>query len=459
MAQNFINILLFNRLIFPKIKTLPLYKNNNNVKGLICFISDEIHDFVLKLISRSEPKMSVYHHPKSIPNYEARVMSFIIFVLKLFFSLDDATEFEFSKLAEAIDGNFNSGINKTFNIVEWLKHIEYRKLIIAEHHFPTKYLDDNYNSPDNFIKFMTWFKERIVDDDDKVPLDMRLISNQLETIKNSSDYVPERYNFPNSFTPFRDYVKHLIVTTTIMDDKYYFKDLLIKDFSSSSLNFLNNIESYKTYLLPNTELTYKHGGKNDDIKIINLYGRESERYKRIRAEKKEVKVTFAETDALKKITSHDRKPFEKFKRDTETILQNFEQQNSTIYKQNREKQKKNAINLDIPGYSAESLGHVDIDNVIYNPSERFWMFLQNISDFGVEETNEFFKTLPFSFMIVLRECARIIEQSLKDVYMEYCMVEAYLSYVFNVKTRKRYCGDKIVETELSRLVEKAKKMW
>ncbi|KAI4462275.1 tata box-binding protein-associated factor rna polymerase i subunit b [Holotrichia oblita] len=415
-------------------------------------LPDEIHRYILNLLSRTQPKMSVYDNPKFIPNYEARVMSFIIIVLKLLFCLDEATEFELSNLASAIEEYFPNKECKPFNFIKWLKHIEYRKLILAETHFPTQHLNDDYKDPGKFIGFMNWVNERVVDDE-KLPLDMELIKDQLDLIKNTVKFTPDKFNYNCSLTPYRDYVKQLLNSESKGDN--YFIDILSADFSSTSLEYLNQIESYKQALLPQAKLEVKHGGKNDNFKIMLLYNHESERFRKMRLEKREVKVTFARNDKNKKITNYDGPPIKKFKQDTEKFFENFEQLNQTRYKRNKTKLSKQKIELELP---QNLVNNLNIDNVIYNPSERYWCNFQSIGEFTIDELKEFFDDLPRNFRTIFKECARIIEQTEKDLWMEYCLTEAYLSLVFNPKNGR--CGpEQVIDVELKKLIQKAKKMW
>lgn len=399
--------------------------------------------------------MSVYANPKFIQNYEGRIMSIIIIVLKLLFCLDEATEFELSNLASAIQEYFPNKERKPFNFIKWLEYIEYRKLVLAETHFPTRYLKDDYRDPEKFIGFMNWVNERVVDDD-KLPLDMELIKDQLGLIKNTVKYTPEKFNFSCTLTPYRDYVKQLLNSECNKRDNY-FMDILATDFSSTSLEYLDQIGLYKDALLPNATLREKHGGKNDNFKIMNLYNHECARFRKLRSERREVKVTFARNDKNKKITSHDGPPIKKFKQDTEKIVENFEQLHQTRYKRNKTKLSKREVEL-APNNLAENSENFNIDNVIYNPWERYWCNFQSIGEYTIDELNEFFNDLPRNFRTIFKECARIIEQTEKDLWTEYCLTEAYLSYVFNGKSGSRG-SEKIIDTELKKLLQTAKKMW
>ncbi|KRT79760.1 hypothetical protein AMK59_7137, partial [Oryctes borbonicus] len=289
-------------------------------------LPDEVYLYVVNLISRSQPKMSLYSNTKAMPNYEGRVMSLIVFILKLLFCLDDSTEFELSNLAGAIEEHLPNKGHRTFNFLKWLTHIEYRKLVLEENHFPTQYLNDNYQNVENFIGFLNWMNEKVVDEV-KLPLDMQIIQNQIGILRDTAKYSPERFSYKYSLTPFRDYVRQL-VHLQCAEEKGYFNDLLCLDFSSDSLEYLNHIKKYKEILLPDVKLEHKHGGKNDNIKIMHLFNREGERFRMMRLEKKEVKVTFAK-DGTNKIVTHDLTSGKQFRPNPEQILINFKNQYSS----------------------------------------------------------------------------------------------------------------------------------
>ncbi|GJQ86862.1 hypothetical protein Trydic_g19530 [Trypoxylus dichotomus] len=419
-------------------------------------LPDEVHHYVINLISKSQPKLSIYGNAKTIPNYEGRVMSLIIFVLKLLFCLDDCTEFDLSNLADALEEHLPIKGQRRFNFMTWLKHIEYRKLVLHENHFPTQYLNDNYQNTESFVGFLNWVNEKVVGGE-KLPLDMGMIKKQIDVLKDTANYSAEKFTFKYNLTPFRNYTRQLVHSQR-MEQRGYFEDLLSLDFSLDTLEYLHHVKTYKEVLLPNVELEYKHGGKNDDIKFVHLFNKEGERFRIMRREKKEVKVTFAKTDLHKKIVKHDPVTGKRFRKDPQQILENFINQHGNTYDKNKSKQSKDAPLLGIPDDLPDNLDDLNIDNVVYNSWERVWSNFQNISTFNTEETKEFFDSLPINFRLLFRECARVIEQHEKDLWVEYCLTDAYLSFVFNRKTLI-WRGETVVDSELKKLVENAKKTW
>lgn len=117
-------------------------------------LPSQMNEYVCKVIIKTKPTLRFHNSSSEIPSYEGRVISFIIFVLKLFFGLDNVTEFKFSYYAHLLNSKKLVKQNgRMFDIISWLKHIEYRRLFLSENHFPThyEYTDSDIDS-DLFIK-------------------------------------------------------------------------------------------------------------------------------------------------------------------------------------------------------------------------------------------------------------------------------------------------------------------
>lgn len=66
--------------------------------------SDDLLKLVLKLMVVSNVKMDYKKYNFRIfPDYECRVMAFILFAFKLLFSLNDITEFQHSDFADTVN--------------------------------------------------------------------------------------------------------------------------------------------------------------------------------------------------------------------------------------------------------------------------------------------------------------------------------------------------------------------
>lgn len=76
----------------------------------------------------------------TVPNYEARAMAYIVFMLKLLFGIDDKKEYEISQTAKKINeklGSLDPTRQKLFVWTEWTKYIKIRKILLSKCHFQT----------------------------------------------------------------------------------------------------------------------------------------------------------------------------------------------------------------------------------------------------------------------------------------------------------------------------------
>lgn len=56
-----------------------------------------------RIMAMAPPKMAFNKNTAFFPNYEGRVMAFIIVAMKILFGLDGITEYEISRVAEKIN--------------------------------------------------------------------------------------------------------------------------------------------------------------------------------------------------------------------------------------------------------------------------------------------------------------------------------------------------------------------
>lgn len=98
-------------------------------------LPDELGDYIDRLINFHPPVMKflIYH-----PNYEARAMAYIVFILKLLFGIDGYRELEISKSAQKLNKKLKmKGIkSEVFVYEEWREYIAYRNVILSKYYFP-----------------------------------------------------------------------------------------------------------------------------------------------------------------------------------------------------------------------------------------------------------------------------------------------------------------------------------
>lgn len=100
----------------------------------------QVATYVTNLMDMLPPRFDPIHGTHVYPRYEARVMAYIIYVLKLLFGLDDVKECAISdaaiqinkQLAKIADGLPDS-MAPLFVYTEWMEFVELRKVLVAHH--------------------------------------------------------------------------------------------------------------------------------------------------------------------------------------------------------------------------------------------------------------------------------------------------------------------------------------
>lgn len=98
-------------------------------------------------------------------------------------------------------------------------------------------------------------------------------------------------------------------------------------------------------------------------------------------------------------------------------------------------------------------------NIHYYPYERYWLRSQDVTFTSKERFDEFFKKFPYSFRLLFSECARIIEQPEKDLFIDYNNVEIYLSYIAKYTKHQHYRTNSYFDDDLRKMIQKAKVQW
>ncbi|XP_029667149.1 TATA box-binding protein-associated factor RNA polymerase I subunit B [Formica exsecta] len=175
-----------------------------------------------RLIALSPPKMK-FDKKSCIPNYEGRVMAFIIVILKTLLSLDGITEYEISNVADKINSAINDeGIcdTKLFSFREWQSYIECRKAVLANVHYPTK-LKYSPHIPDVnslYIKFLETVDSKVDREEPEIITHKHLIPRELvhamkQCITDISHFdlpINEVNEFSPSLTAHHSYLQQLL---------------------------------------------------------------------------------------------------------------------------------------------------------------------------------------------------------------------------------------------------------
>ncbi|CAG9764144.1 unnamed protein product [Ceutorhynchus assimilis] len=390
-------------------------------------LPDEVFFCVMKFILISKPKMKC--DKVFVPNYEARAMSFIIFTLKLLFGLDEKTEANLSTFADILNDN-------QFNFWKWLQFIGFRAAVIKKYHFPSNYNNINSDMYLNYlknqnIKFQNF--NRLIHTEVK---DYLQILEKIVT-DNDNDY----FKFEPSLTPFFSYTKIIMNKIKIPNS-----EILLQKFQNNSLKCILQPLDYLDLAENKTKI--KNGGANDDIIIEDfLYEfKNSGDYNR-RAKKRLVTVRMSTScENISMAENKSLKPTNK-----NVFLSNWQQGNEKYF----------LINRDLMKIASKKPKKLNISKkypIHYNPFERYWMNIplnSAVTYFCKDFMDELLEKFPLSLSMVLKECARIVEQEERDVFSEFLLSEIYLVYCvkFGYKETNK------ASNEIRNMVAKAVAHW
>lgn len=417
----------------------------------------QVAQCAVKLMSRAPPSMKFTKTTKAVPNYEARAISFVIFAMKLLFGLDDVTEHEFSRYAETINkkaAGLDFAVPRMFVWDEWIKFIQYRKLVVKEHHFPTNFLyDKTVQNPDLLITFLTEQKEKYnLNKTTSVTYD---VLRQLLLKLNPQP--PKKITFPISLTPFHDYVDAI----TFHNENLL--PIIQQKFGNTSLDFLLRPYHYLKFANNNANVKVVHHGKNNKLVFEDIRNYQLEQW-RERKRLKDERVVKISTDFEDLLEQIEEKPLvietNNNAKDHEGIVQSHKKWNKDLHAVNIVKTRKVSDGTLLDDF--EQVASLQCENpysVHYNPHERYWFRSQDVTRVKKVEFDEFFEKFPYSFSLLFQECARIVEQSEKDLFLEFNNVELYLSYVANYSAAKHDRMYTVVDREIRKLINQAKTQW
>lgn len=386
----------------------------------------------------------------NLPNFEARAISFILFVLKLLFALDDVTEYHFSNFANSVNATMNANM---FNFKQWLIFIQYRKLVIQQYHYPTAHLYNN--SFDQHQLFINFLKEHVSKYDLNIQNEITFkvlkdLLGKLRDMQTDSTIFPE---FPVSLTPFDTYLS--IILNKIKHG--YLNVIAMQEFKKTSVDFLLEPHLYLSSV--NEDVEIKHSGANENLELVKVIIPESNRRRRKDLLQKKIPVIISNASVAAAHISDLIKEPQKI--NTDKTLEYYSIENAHIFKRNKNKlkkmlklvntEKRNAVDA---ASSHSRTEHADHEPYLqhYNPHERFLLKSQDVSALGWKDFQIFFKKLPYTFQLVMDEGARITEQTSQDLFEEYNLLEIYLCYKFFNKTKH-------LNKEITNLVNKSIKFW
>lgn len=243
---------------------------------------------ILLIIYPPEMKYNSKLRYTFIPNYEARAMSYVIFVLKLLFGIDDYREEIISKSASEINRAHDSTDYRTLFVWDdWVKYIEMRNVILAECHYPTAMML-NPNSEHNtqlYVDYLAKFKQKY-EDDAQLRLtvnDKRLVAeltnvheifNEIRLMHKDEHKKPSLF-FRPSTTPQRSYLEHILENRSSAPSLNIPDFLLVHHYERDVLAFLRPSKLKATLRSHNIDVCIQEHGYSPKFQFGAAYRSET----------------------------------------------------------------------------------------------------------------------------------------------------------------------------------------
>lgn len=180
-------------------------------------LPEEMGKYLGRLINFHPPEMN-FNYTGVCPNYEARAIAYVIFMLKWLFGLDDTSEERMSEAAGQVNTklrDFRPFIPDVFDFVEWMKYIEMRSVVLAEYHMPTSIatkIEGNDENTQKYLEYLNFCKRPGLTTQRSIANSIYNIFEKLSLLHSKIDQSSgnKSFSFAPSMTPFRTYFDFLV---------------------------------------------------------------------------------------------------------------------------------------------------------------------------------------------------------------------------------------------------------
>lgn len=368
-----------------------------------------LNDYIEKILDFFPPQPEASTVFRS-SNFEARAISYIIFLLKLIFKLDGKVEEEISKTAENLNKNYGTNI---FVWTEWVKFIETRTIILKQCHYPTSFLlePDSEDSSSLYLEYFRFLtsKTELLDKNDGIMFTkIKSMLVELEKIQKSNlEKSKKSYLFDPSHQPHKDYLEKLL------DERP--ESILIPDYMS-----VNHTErDLACYIKPNSFRNKLHS-KGIDLNINPITNKNlpkvdwfvNEKFYELQLKRKVgyFKIKFEDENSESEV------PFcikpEKIVHKAVKRLTN-----------NKSKVFDNLSDDELPNELTNNL----LEKVQFNMTNfDYWSYRGELLLLSYENFNDIEKKFSSSFAWVLHQCCRLLQMDSRDLYQELLVTEKFL---------------------------------
>lgn len=238
-----------------------------------------VGEMVNKLLAFYPPQMKKSSKfPAAVPNFEGRAMAYILFVMKLFFGLDDEREQKISKAAQAVNGKMEQLELKhkaLFVWSEWVEYIDMRNVILSQCHYPTAmHIDPNAKIPvDLYVDFLKRANEDSMCSEKfrkKEMENIRVVFEQVLKLHKDTEPKSTSMHFPASLTPFSSYLNQINCIESIKSQIYIPEFMNVNHESRDFLAFLKPINLRRAFNDAGHKLDVYQIGQSENVQFVPI---------------------------------------------------------------------------------------------------------------------------------------------------------------------------------------------
>lgn len=415
--------------------------------------------FLDRFLAVFPPKME-HEISRWFPNYEARAMAIILFMLKLLFGCNDSTEMKLSKSAAKFNAmlkNLGPSYRQLFVFREWVRFLEMRKLVLGQVHHPTNRVVAKQEGVEQDPELFIDYNLRKRQGGDLYRASTKTINrNWVSKLKDFATNVVNTYHrlnpnsntqqsieFDPSLTPHRSYLETFLLAYN-REGKIHVPEFLHENHEDRSIVSLVSPSDLKQLLRTNHQITLKTKKAPSAItqlKFIDRVVAHNVLYRLMEYESPYLLIDECDesnwTPPPKR--SHRDEPHESIL--TRILIRNEQQEGETHCGLRQESvladdsilSNTTADLFDSQEPSSQDsviLPYQNSTHSLLTPNYDYWVRFYPVRILSSREQfdEEVAVTLPENFRLVLEECARIVETHPMVLYQELMTVEAYLFY-------------------------------
>ncbi|XP_063702649.1 TATA box-binding protein-associated factor RNA polymerase I subunit B-like [Culicoides brevitarsis] len=424
-----------------------------------------------------------------IPVFEGRAMACILFVLKLLFGLDDATEYEISESSKKINKKLEMHEKKfkLFVFSEWMEYIVARQMLIEQLH-PPNFTRTSRTNTERYLQHIFVKSQQLCVDDQSISDEIAV-----KNAKNSNSKVNQRKNtllhfakYINEVEKSRDpqlieanlvkFPPSLIPNLTYLEmirekhaEKVQIPPCLLIDHSKRDLkSLLDPLELHKELLQTRTKLEIEESCINNQIKFKRwtIQTHEKESFLHYNA----VDFRISDSEWIEKLKKREERYDRRLKKD----------ENRTHKRRFAKFQQKKDLRRQKPFTESTIFGpeepcelpeinSADFDETITLkvPHFYYWnnFYHSEKSEFTVDTKifKETERDLPKTFLWLLEYCAQMIEISPMELYSQLLIVENQFLFAMKpmskIKDKIRYRSKQELPKKMSKIIQNVRKYW